>query len=136
MHIQIIAYTRRYNNPLRDILPATLGRANALPALDADGRMPLALPEGEHPLFKPFTRRGRSGFTVTFARLRPRQCVLPTRRTPRATLIGHGGARPWMVASHANALKCCHEFADPSPQLVRRPARCWTNGAYTMLHGQ
>ena len=53
----------RYNNPLRDILPSTLGRANALPALDADGRMPLALPEGEHALFKPFTRRGRSGFT-------------------------------------------------------------------------
>jgi hypothetical protein len=53
----------RYNSPLRDILPATLGRPGALPAMDADGRLPLALPESDHPLFKPFTRRGRSGFT-------------------------------------------------------------------------
>ena len=53
----------RYNSPLRDILPATLGRPGALPAMDADGRLPLALPESDHPLFKPFTRRGRNGFT-------------------------------------------------------------------------
>ncbi len=53
----------RMNGPLRDILPAPLRRATPLVAMDVDGRMPLAAPDTEHPLFRPFNRQGRMGFT-------------------------------------------------------------------------
>lgn len=53
----------RMNDPLRDILPAMLRKSTPLVAMDADGRMPLAVPDTSHPLFKAFNRTGRQGFT-------------------------------------------------------------------------
>lgn len=57
-----------YNAPLRDLLPASLRKRRNLVDLSARGGVPLALPSIEEPLFKAFTRGGRSALTRMTAR--------------------------------------------------------------------
>jgi hypothetical protein len=49
----------RYNEPLRDLLPAELGRARSVVQVDG---VALELPDLAHPLFSPFSRGGRAAF--------------------------------------------------------------------------
>ncbi len=49
----------RYNGALRELLPAELRKARSLVPLGAERGVPLVLPDFEHPLFTPFTRKGR-----------------------------------------------------------------------------
>jgi len=59
----------RYNGSLHELLPARLRKARSLVAASAEGGVPLALPDFSDPLFRPFTRRGRSALEQVEVRI-------------------------------------------------------------------
>jgi len=88
----------RYNEALRELLPAQLRKKRDLVALTDERGVPLELPDVKVPLFSTFTRAGRGGF--------------PRIRTRRAMTL-----EPFEETDDVSVLL---RFADGNPALVER----------------